>query len=193
MIKINLIPEEQLKKVREVKFKKPTLKLPKADMFLSVLILILTIGIVFFLNYQKDKKLKKLEEDIVRAEQQLRELEKEKKIVEEIEQQQKELNEWITIVQTLNKGRSLYFHVMDELNSLKPEYIWFTLFEENAQRFKLQGKTFSNFMISNLMDRLQSSSYFDEVKLDEFKETEEKEYSVISFQLSGLINLGGEK
>ncbi|MBN1695072.1 PilN domain-containing protein [candidate division WOR-3 bacterium] len=191
MIKINLVPEEQRKKVREVKFKKPSLRIPKFDMIFSILLLGAAIAGVFFLNFQKDLKLKKLDSDIADAQQQLKELEKERKMVEDIERQQAELKEWVTLVQSLNEGRALYFHVMDELNKLKPEYMWLTLFEETNQNFKLNGKTFSNYMISNLMDNLNASPYFKDVKLDEIKETEEKEHSVIGFQLSGSI-LGGK-
>ena len=192
MIKVNLVPEEQRKKVREVKFKKPALRIPKLDMIFSVIFLLAVVVGVFLWNFQKDLKLRKLNAEIAKAEQQLRELEKEKKMVEDLENRQRELKEWITLVQNLNKGRSLHFHIMDEINKLKPEYMWITLFEENNQKFKLDGKTFSNYMISNFMDRLSSSSYFSGIKLDEIKETEEKEYAVVGFQLSGSINLGGE-
>ena len=191
MIKINLVPEEQRKKVREVKFKKPTLHIPKFDMILAVLLLLASIGLVAWLNFSRDAKLRKLNNDITEAQRQLKELEKERKMVEDIERQQKELKEWVSLVQNLNEGRALYFHVMDELNKLKPEYMWLVLFQENNHSFKLNGKTFSNYMISNFMDRLNGSSYFNDVKLDEIKETEEKEHSVIGFQLSGSVTHGG--
>jgi len=191
MIKVNLVPEEQRKKVREVRLKKPSLRIPKFDMIFSVLLLGAAIAGVFFLNFQRDLKLKKLDRDIAEAQRQLKELEKERKMVEDIERQQTELKEWVSLVQNLNEGRALHFHVMDELNKLKPEYMWLVLFEESNQSFKLNGKTFSNYMISNFMDNLNASPYFKNVKLDEIKETEEKEHSVIGFQLSGSI-LGGK-
>jgi len=191
MIKVNLIPEEQRKKVREVKFKRPTLRIPKLDMIFSVLLLFFSIGLVAWLNFSKDRELQKLDKEIAKAQQQLKELEKERKMVEDIERQQAELKEWVSLVQNLNEGRALYFHVLDELNKLKPEYMWLILFEESNKSFKLNGKTFSNYMISNFMDKLNSSSYFNGVKLDEIKEAEEKEHSVIGFQLSGGITQGG--
>ncbi len=191
MIKVNLVPEEQRKKVKEVKFRKPTLRIPKLDMIFSILLLFLSIGLVAWLNFSKDRELRRLNNNIAEAQQQLKELEKERKMVEDIERQQKELKEWVVLVQNLNEGRALYFHVMDELNKLKPDYMWLVLFEENGRNFKLNGKTFSNYMISNFMDRLNSSSYFNNVKLDEIRESEEKEHSVIGFQLSGSITYGG--
>ncbi len=191
MIKVNLIPEEQRKKVREVKFKRPTLRIPKLDMIFSVLLLFFSIGLVAWLNLSKDRELQKLDKEVAEAQQQLKELEKERKMVEDIERQQAELKEWVSLVQSLNEGRALYFHVLDELNKLKPEYMWLILFEESNKNFKLNGKTFSNYMISNFMDKLNSSSYFNGVKLDEIKETEEREHSVIGFQLSGGITQGG--
>jgi Tfp pilus assembly protein PilN len=191
MIKVNLVPEEQRKKSKEVKFKRPALHIPKFDMLIAVVFSAVILGIVFGYNFRLDKKLVSLNDKIAEAQKQLKELEKERKMVEDIERQQAELKEWVGLVQDLNKGRALYFHVMDELNKLKPDYMWLTLFEENGRDFKLNGKAFSNYMISNFMDKLNGSSYFSNVKLDEIKETQEKDHFVIGFQLSGKINSGG--
>jgi len=191
MIKVNLVPEEQRKKVREVKFKRPALRIPKLDMIVSVLVLGGVIAICFIIYLAQQKTLRDLNNNIAAAQQELRELEKERKMVEDLENRQRELKEWISLVQDLNKGRALHFHVMDELNKLRPDYMWIVLFEENNRHFKLKGMTFSNYMISNFMDKLNASSYFGNVKLDEIKATAEKEHSVIGFQLSGSITLGG--
>jgi len=192
MIKINLVPEEQRKKVREKKFKKPTLRIPKLDMIVSVLVLGGVIAICVIIYLAQQKTLRDLSNNIGAAQQELVALEKERKMVEDLENRQRELKEWVTLVQDLNKGRSLHFHVMDELNKLKPEYMWLIKFEEKNLHFELNGKTFSNYMISNFMDKLNASSYFNSVKLEEIRETEEKEHSVIGFQLSGNITHGGE-
>ncbi len=191
MIRVNLIPEDQRKKVREVKLKRPTLKIPKFDMILAFIILGAVVAGCFIVYLGQQKVLRDLDKNIASAQQELRELEKERKMVEDLEKRQRELKEWIALVQDLNKGRSLHFHVMDQINKVRPEYMWIVLFEENNQRFKLNGRTFSNYMISNFMDELNSSPYFSDVKLDEIKATQEKEHSVIGFQLSGNITLGG--
>lgn len=192
MIKVNLVPEEQRKKVREKKFTKPTFRIPKLDMIVSVLILGGVIAICVITYLAQQKTLQNLSNNIEAAKQELAALEKERKMVEELENRQRELKEWVTLVQNLNKGRSLHFHVMDELNKLKPEYMWFIQFDETNLSFELNGKTFSNYMISNFMDKLNASSYFSDVSLKEIRETEEKEHSVIGFQLSGKITQGGE-
>lgn len=192
MIKVNLVPEEQRKKVREKKFKKPAFRIPKLDMIVSILILGGVIAICVITYLAQQKTLQNLSNNIEAAKQELAALEKERKMVEELENRQRELKEWVTLVQNLNKGRSLHFHVMDELNKLKPEYMWFIQFDETNLSFELNGKTFSNYMISNFMDKLNASSYFSDVSLKEIRETEEKEHSVIGFQLSGKITQGGE-
>jgi type IV pilus assembly protein PilN len=192
MIKVNLVPEEQRKKVREKKFTKPTFRIPKLDMIVSVLILGGVIAICVITYLAQQKTLQNLSNNIEAAKQELAALEKERKMVEELENRQRELKEWVTLVQNLNKGRSLHFHVMDEHNKLKPEYMWFIQFDETNLSFELNGKTFSNYMISNFMDKLNASSYFSDVSLKEIRETEEKEHSVIGFQLSGKITQGGE-
>lgn len=191
MIKVNLVPEEQRKKVREKKFQKPTLRIPKLDMIVAVLILGGVIAICVITYLAQQKTLRDLSKNIATAQQELAALEKERKMVEDLENRQRELKEWVTLVQNLNKGRSLHFHIMDELNKLKPDYMWLISFNETNLHFELNGKTFSNYMISNFMDKLNASSYFNDVRLDEIRETEEKEHSVIGFQLSGSITTQG--
>ena len=68
----------------EVKFKKPTLHIPKFDMILAVLLLLASIGLVAWLNFSRDAALRKLNNDIAEAQRQLKELEKERKMVEDI-------------------------------------------------------------------------------------------------------------
>lgn len=192
MIKVNLIPEEQRRKARKVRFKRPTLRIPKFDLVFSIVCLVLAIGLSWWLSNSAEKELQSLNDKIKDTQEQLKELNKEKEMVENIESRQKELREWISLVENLNKGRSLYFHLMDEINKIKPEYMWLVLFEENNMRFKLNGKTFSNHLISNFMDNLNASPYFADVKLDEITESPEKEHSVFGFQLSGTVVSGGE-
>lgn len=187
MIEVNLIPDEERKKVRRVRVARPRIGIPGLDMFLSIILLLVAAGALFFINRGKTSQINSLDDKITAARQELRELEKEKKLVEDIQQRQNELTRWVSLVQDLNKDRALTFHIMDELNRLKPDYMWFVSFEENAGNFKIEGKTFSNLIISNFMVRLRESPYFTNIQLQEITERRERDQDVMGFIVIGKL------
>ena len=187
MIEVNLIPEEERKKVRRVRGARPKIEIPGLDMFLSITLLLIAAGALFFMNRGATQEIKSLDDKITAARKELRELEKEKKLVEDIQQRQNELTKWVSLVQDLNKDRALAIHIMDELNRLKPDYMWFVSFEENNGNFKIEGKTFSNLIISNFMVRLRESPYFTNIQLQEITERTERDQEVMGFIVIGKL------
>jgi len=190
MIEINLIPEEERKKIKKVRFKRPTIAIPGLDMILSILLLLAAVGTLFFMNKGATTKISDFEDKIESSKKELKQLEKEKQIVENLQNRQQELSRWISLVQDLNKGRSLTTHVMDEINLLKPDYMWLVSFEENEGNFKIEGKTFSNLIISSFMVYLRESQYFSDIRLQEVSEKKEKDQRVMGFTVSGRIISG---
>lgn len=188
MIKVNLIPEEERKKVRRPRFKKPTLQIPGIDLILSIIFLLGMGGALWVINRSATNRLNELTNNIQETRKELQELQKERKIVEDIERRQNELKKWVSLVQNLNQGRSLYARLMNELNLLRPDYMWFESFEENGGHFRLNGKTFSNLIISNFMVKLDNSQYFTNIKLEEVNEKTQDEQSLLEFTLTGDIN-----
>ncbi len=187
MIEVNLIPEEERKKIRRVRVVRPKIGIPGLDMFLSIALLLIAAGALFFMNRGTTLQINSLDDKITAARKELRELEKEKKLVEDIQQRQNELTKWVSLVQDLNKDRALAVHIMDELNRLKPDYMWFVSFEENSGNFKIEGKTFSNLIISNFMVRLRESPYFTNIQLQEVTERRERDQDVMGFTVTGKL------
>lgn len=190
MIEINLIPEEERKKIKKVRFKRPTIAIPGLDMILSILLLLAAVGTLFLMNKGATTKISDFEDKIESSRKELKQLEKEKQIVENLQNRQKELSRWVSLVQDLNKGRSLTTHVMEEINRLKPDYMWLVSFEENEGNFKIEGKTFSNLIISSFMVHLRESQYFSDIRLQEVSEKKEKDQRVMGFTVSGRIVSG---
>lgn len=190
MIEINLIPAEERKKVRRARVARPRVAIPGLDMMLSIILLLVAAGALFFMNKSATSELNSLENKINTSKIELKELEREKNIVENIQQRQGELSKWITLVQDLNKGRSLVVHIMDELNRFKPDYMWFVSFEESGGNFRLEGRTFSNLIISNFMVRLRESPYFSIIKLQEVTERREGDQQLMGFIITGRITIG---
>ncbi|MCK4420257.1 PilN domain-containing protein [candidate division WOR-3 bacterium] len=184
MIKINLIPEEERKRIKRKKLKRPVIRVPGLDLIISILLIIASAFSIFIISKTSTKRLVTLEDKITEAQKELKILEREKQIVESIQERQKELSKWVSLVQDLNKNRSLTVHLMDEINRLKPDYMWLVLFEERGKSIRIEGKTFSNLIISKFMVRLKESPYFTDIQLKEIKESKEKDQDIMGFVIT---------
>lgn len=193
MIRINLIPKEERKKVRVKRARGPKrVGVMGLDLIISFVIFILAIGALFFMNSSYTKKIEKLNRDIVTARKELKKLQKEVAVVKNIERKKAELNVLVNIVKGLNSNRSLMVHMMDEINRRLPDYVWLSKVTDKGNSVSLKGYTFSNLIVSDLMIRLEKSVYFSNVKLNELKNSLVEGHSVMEFSIDAtLLPQGG--
>lgn len=193
MIRINLIPKEERKKVRVKRARGPKrVGVMGLDLIISFVIFILAIGVLFFMNSSYTKNIEKLNRDIVTARKELKKLQKEVAVVKNIERKKAELNVLVNIVKGLNSNRSLMVHMMDEINRRLPDYVWLSKVTDKGNSVSLKGYTFSNLIVSDLMIRLEKSVYFSNVKLNELKNSLVEGHSVMEFSIDAtLLPQGG--
>ncbi|MCD6399738.1 PilN domain-containing protein [candidate division WOR-3 bacterium] len=193
MIRINLIPKEERKKVRVKRARGPKrVGVMGLDLIISFVIFILAIGVLFFMNSSYTKNIEKLNRDIVTARKELKKLQKEVAVVKNIERKKAELNVLVNIVKGLNSNRSLMVHMMDEINRRLPDYVWLRKVTDKGNSVSLKGYTFSNLIVSDLMIRLEKSVYFSNVKLNELKNSLVEGHSVMEFSIDAtLLPQGG--
>ena len=193
MIRINLIPKEERKKVRVKRASGPKrVGVMGLDLIISFVIFILAIGVLFFMNSSYTKNIEKLNREIVTARKELKKLQKEVAVVKNIERKKAELNVLVNIVKGLNSNRSLMVHMMDEINRRLPDYVWLSKVTDKGNSVSLKGYTFSNLIVSDLMIRLEKSVYFSNVKLNELKNSLVEGHSVMEFSIDAtLLPQGG--
>ncbi len=193
MIRINLIPKEERKKVRVKRARGPKrVGVMGLDLIISFVIFILAIGVLFFMNSSYTKNIEKLNREIVTARKELKKLQKEVAVVKNIERKKAELNVLVNIVKGLNSNRSLMVHMMDEINRRLPDYVWLSKVTDKGNSVSLKGYTFSNLIVSDLMIRLEKSVYFSNVKLNELKNSLVEGHSVMEFSIDAtLLPQGG--
>jgi type IV pilus assembly protein PilN len=76
--------------------------------------------------------------------------------------------ERVSVIQEIDQNRYVWPHVMDEIARALPDYTWLTQLGEkgrNPLRIMLRGRAGNNFAVTVLMDQLESSDYFRDVKL----------------------------
>jgi len=192
MIRINLIPKEERKKVRVKRARGPKrVGVMGLDLVISLVIFILAIAVLFFMNSSYTRRVEKLNRNIVTARKELKKLRKEVAVVKNIERKQAELNILVNIVKGLNSNRSLMVHMMDEINRRLPDYVWLSKVTDKGKSVSLRGYTFSNLIVSDLMIRLEKSVYFSNVKLVELKNSLVEGHSVMEFSIDATLLLQG--
>ena len=96
----------------------------------------------------------------------------------------------VNVIQTIDAGRYVWSHILDELSRALPNYTWLsqlTALEadsaERAPRFQVNGRTGNNFALTKYMQDLEASPFIRNVKLITSEQVREDEKLVYSFTL----------
>jgi type IV pilus assembly protein PilN len=167
MIKINLLKPEKkevtaggttvstIDEVKENKMSVPAL-------IGAIAITVGTIGLLYILqtnNLNSEKK--QLEERTLRK----AELEKVLQKLAEIEATKIELDRKIKIINDLKFKQKDAVLMMDKLSRCLPDWVWLTDLNFKNGAVQLSGKALSNNLIADLINNLQTSNSFNNVKL----------------------------
>ena len=179
MISVNLLPVEE--RVRESQFTvTPRFKV-MLPIILGAAILIPLAGI----SVMQGAKIHTLNEDIGRAELEKVRLSKEIQAVEDLVRRQGEIRQRLRTLRDLVRKRSTTVQVVDELSRQIPANLWLTEFTTRAPgSYEMEGATFSNLVVADLMGRLENSDLFYGVDLTETKRKLIGSEPVIEFAIS---------
>ena len=127
---------------------------------LAILVPIVGIGVM------QQVKISGLKSDISQAETEARELRPHINKINTLMRERGEINECLVTVQALARDRYLPVQLMDELADQTPEYLWLTKIRHgSAGQTALEGQTFSNLLVAELMTRMQEGGFFEDVSL----------------------------
>jgi type IV pilus assembly protein PilN len=163
MIKINLLP------VRE---ERRRLGARQEQMFFA-LIMVLALIVVYYWHSTTNTKIKDLRMQITQAEQDITRLSKIVKEVEKFKADKKVLEGKISVIDTLKTFRQVQVHYMDELNKALPGQVWLEYFQQKGDTLVLRGKSLSTDDIAGFMRNLESSDYFEDIRLDQTSQQEQ--------------------
>lgn len=141
MIKINLLPVRQVKK-RE------------AGKQILILYAVLLVGALIG-NYlwfdSRDAVAMEGQQKIARTQQKISELEKVIGEVNNINQRKKELEDKLSVLKELRKGRSGPVRLLDALSEATPKKVWLKGFDESAGKVKIEGFALSHEDVGEFM------------------------------------------
>ena len=186
MIRINLLPSDDRKGKRKISL--PTVS-GGAVLWVSLGLFVYTSAVagIWVLQNRKindyETKILALKEESARLAPQLAKIRK-------LQAEREEVNKRLAIIAALDKDRYLHVRMMNDLAVNVPDNCWLTdVSESGGSKMKLEGVTFSNFILADLMTSLEGSGRFSDVTLARAEEGDIEGVRVVKFAVNAsLVN-----
>lgn len=184
MIRINLMPfEERSQKTRRPQAAKKgggigALLLPIA---IIAGVMVLIVGTIV----QQQAQIHLLTSEVAKVEQESQSLAPQIAMVERLAHERADLDLRLSLIDQLSRGRFDQVRMLDELDRTVPDHMWLvSLVPSGGDQFTVDGVTFSNLIIADLMIRLDRSPMFSNVALASATHGVIDERDVVQFKLT---------
>lgn len=187
MIRINLMPlEERGQKVRRVKKSKSGGGGSRSPMGLLLPLAIVAGVLVAIVGtiVQQQAQIHMLAEEVTRVERESRALAPQIAMVERLSRERADLDLRLSLIDQLSRGRFDAVRLVDELDRAVPDHMWLQSAMGGGDQITLEGTTFSNLIIADLMIRLDRSPLFSNVALANASRGLIEQHDVVSFKLT---------
>ena len=181
MIRINLLPTEEVERGAEQRQQIATVGLVVA---VSVLALIVVHSVQAARTARANHRLAQVREELEAITGPYNELVK-------IQAQQKELEEKLKVITQLEARSGGPVKVMSDLSGAMPDKLWLTEFAEAAGTVKMSGFSVDEQTIADFLRRLGASSYFTGVDLEETTQVTQENVKQKKFTLKAQVNYAG--
>ncbi len=187
MIRINLMPlEERGQKARKVKKHVPggaKSAGPAGLLFPLAIVAGVLVAIVGTVVHQQ-AEIHMLAGEVARVEEESRVLAPQIAMVERLSRERADLDMRLSLIDQLSRGRFDSVRLVDELDRAIPDHMWMSSMIGDGSSITLEGVTFSNLIIADLMIRLDRSPLFSNIALGSSSRGEIEEVDVVQFKLT---------
>ncbi len=181
MIRINLLLPDEQKTSRR-------LKLPPVNGLVAIGLFLLALLPIGTTVYRQESKLSMLRSAVAEAQEETAKLRPVVDRVHKLNSQSQDLAVRLRAVRQLDGRRTFHIGMLDALSELLPKHMWLTDFEEKPDgRATIEGGTFSNLVVAELMVRLDDSDYFDNVRLVQAERREVGDRPVVHFEIDARL------
>ncbi len=168
MIRINLIPPEYIERINR-----------KAVIAKAVLAVIIIVASIVLASLWQMTRAKTIESTLAKREVELGTLQKDVDQVKAIEAQISEVQRYLDSINSINKGRFIYTHFMQDLTSDLPATIWFnsvtTSLSAGVLKVDLTINSNSAYDLAYWINSLETSGQYSEVDVGAINTTETEE------------------
>ena len=159
MIRINLLADRELEESSS----------RRRELVLSGGILLLTLGAIAVVYSSQTARLHSLNTQVELLKNATEEVRQHNEEIVKLEQKKKELEDKIRVVRLLTspQRRAAAVHILDDLSTNTPEFLWLTDFTENTGSAKINGQAIDNQTIASFAHNLSGSRYFKNIEIRE--------------------------
>lgn len=188
MIEINLLPEEERKRKKEMAMPQLSLKVP-GNMFVfgGIGLFLVLLIVLVIIHFSQAGTINRLNKKIDEKKVELRKLEEEKKQVENMKAKEASINQKLQTIDKLAKNRFSYAKFMDLVSERLPDYLWLEQVKISGNMLIIKGKTFSNLMITDFISKLENLTDFVDpasIVLKDMVNKPEEGHDIISFEIN---------
>jgi type IV pilus assembly protein PilN len=186
MIRINLLPPEDRKKTRHIKLPSLSGGGPKAVWMIAAIVVY--AGMVIAIASLQSRTVKDLDAKIAKSKQEAEALAPQLERIRKLTKEREEVDRRLGIIASLDRERYFRVQLLNDISEKMPPNSWLTSVKESGGTdIAIDGVTFSNYLIADLMSNLEKSDHFDGVSLSIAQEGRILENRVIQFTLSSRI------
>lgn len=159
MIRINLLAAREVEEASS----------RKRELTLAGIGLVAVLLSILLAYMSQQSALQSLSENVTVMEGEIAQIRKQNQEIQKLEQQKRETEKKLELVRLLTspERRSASVHILDDLSSSTPEYLWLTEFSENKGAARINGKAVDNQTIAAFAHDLSRSKYFQKVEIRE--------------------------
>ncbi len=198
-IEINLLP-------RELRKKRQIIAIDRSITYMAGVVGVLILLFVFVSVLQNIRQ-RSLDAKIEEAQKRTDELRANIELVDALTEVKDKILQRMSAIETLDRSRSVWVRVMEDLSKRVPEYLWLSLLKEEdteivpktdtlksstttppespVRKVTLEGYSYSLNSLAAFMIQLMQSQYFKNMDLQYVKRAEVKEIKTYNFQLVG--------
>jgi type IV pilus assembly protein PilN len=155
MIRINLIAVERARARKRI-------LIPAAIRVTAgaTIILLGTAALIGWWFWSLRQESIRVDEDLVRAESETRQIRSVLEQVRKFEAQRALLQQRVTLIEQLRKGQYAPVHLLDEISKSLPDRLWLSELEQTGGDFAISGVTDSLTAVSDFVANLESTKWF---------------------------------
>jgi type IV pilus assembly protein PilN len=186
MIRINLLPVAERKQKRSLKL--PSFSGGGPKLVWVIVAVVVYAGMVFATSMLQSRAIRDLDHKIAEAKKEAAELAPQLERIRKLTKEREEVNKRLSVIAALDKDRYFRVQLLNDISMQLPNNCWLTAVrEQGGTSMTLEGVTFSNYLIADLMNNLQKTDRFDIVDLNIAQEGRIMDHRVIQFTLQSQV------
>ncbi|MDH3216869.1 MAG: PilN domain-containing protein [Candidatus Krumholzibacteria bacterium] len=191
MIRINLLPVAERKQRRSLKL--PSFSGGGPKIVWALVAVVIYVGMVLATVMLQTRSIRTLEHKVAEAKREAAELAPQLERIRQLTEEREEVNKRLSVIAALDRDRYFRVGLLNDISTQLPANCWLTAVKElGGTIMTVEGVTFSNYIIADLMNNLEKTDHFTQVDLNIAQEGSILDHRVIQFTLQSQVSPAGQ-